>query len=66
LINLIQAPATALLYAAGIAAVAARRCDLVGRLLLEPMTTDKFGKEVPVSTELAPATFSGMRGLIVG
>jgi hypothetical protein len=52
LINLIQAPATYLLYAAGIAAAAAGRNDLLARLLIEPVTTGSRDEQVPISTEL--------------
>ncbi len=54
LINLVQLPTTALLYATGIAAVARGRADLVARLFTQPTTTNNYGNDVPVSTQLAP------------
>jgi hypothetical protein len=42
LIQLVKAPATMLIHAAGVAALGAERYDLVGQLLTRPMTTDLF------------------------
>lgn len=47
-------PATTLLYAAGIAATAARRDDLVGRLLIEPLSYDHDGNLQPIALALGP------------
>jgi hypothetical protein len=54
LINLLQLPATAILYAAGIAAVGARRHELLVRLLSEPTTTNNQDERVPVASYLMP------------
>ncbi|WP_457255150.1 SIR2 family protein [Pedococcus sp. P5_B7] len=54
LINLTQAPATLLTYAAGVAATAAQRWDLVTLLLTGPRTLDWQGEEVPVAQFLGP------------
>jgi hypothetical protein len=55
LINLAQAPATMLVYAAGVAALGAERYDLVGRLLTEPRTTDlRTGKLALIADLLDP------------
>jgi hypothetical protein len=55
LIHQRQFPATALLYAGGIASVAARRFDLTRRLLAEPTTIDRYsGDVVTVAALLAP------------
>lgn len=48
-------PATALLYASGIASVAARRFDLTRRLLTEPTTVDQYsGQRITIATYLTP------------
>jgi hypothetical protein len=60
LINLVQLPATAILYTAGIAAVGARRHDLLVRLLTEPTTTNNQGERVPVATHLTPDMVRGL------
>jgi hypothetical protein len=60
LINLVQLPATALLYATGIAAVARGRLDLVARLFREPTTTNNYGNDVPVAAQLAPGEVVGV------
>lgn len=54
LINLTRAPATQVLYAAGTAASAADRWQLVAQLLTEPATTDSSGRRVPVALFLSP------------
>jgi hypothetical protein len=59
LINLSQLPATAILYAAGIAAVGARRYGLLVRLLTEPTTTNNQDERVPVASYLTPRTVWG-------
>jgi hypothetical protein len=56
LIKLVQLPATAILYAAGISAVGARRHDLVVRLLTEPTTSDNRDERVPLASHLDPHT----------
>jgi len=51
-----QFPATALLYAAGIASIAARRYDLTKRLLTEPTTYNQHnGQRLTVARHLTPA-----------
>ncbi len=54
LINLLQLPATVLLYAAGGAAAAGDRADLVVRLLTEPTTHNDRNEQVPIAQELHP------------
>lgn len=54
LINLLQLPATVLLYAAGIAATAAGRDELLVRVLTEPVSHDDRDDQVPVARELHP------------
>jgi len=46
LIHLVRAPATMLLYTAGVAAAAAERWNLVARLLSEPHTLDMYNATV--------------------
>ena len=61
LLNLNRAPATMLLYAAGVAAMAAERWALVARLLQEPTTTDPYnGKTRKVSQLLGPQETTGL------
>ncbi len=60
LINLVQLPATALLYATGIAAVARGRLDLIARLLTQPTTTNNYGNDAPVATQLSPGEVLGV------
>ena len=52
LIELLRVPAVAFMYAAGVAATASGRFDLVRRLLVEPTTLDNTGKTVRVSSDL--------------
>jgi len=55
LIHLRTFPATAILYAAGIASVAARRYDLTKRLLTGPTTLDRYsGRRVTIAQYLTP------------
>jgi hypothetical protein len=55
LINLTRAPATQMLYAAGTAASAASRWQLVARLLTDPTTTDNSGNRIPIAEFLSPS-----------
>ena len=61
LISLAAAPAALMLYAAGVAAVAAERWDLVGRLLAEPRTKDENGNAVKAAAFLSPNNVLGGR-----
>ncbi len=55
LIHLTRAPAALVMYAAGVAAAAAERWDVVGRLLTEPRTETHTGGELlPVPLALPP------------
>lgn len=55
MINLARAPAVLVMYAAGVAATAAERWGLVGRLLTEPVTeTHTGGQLLPVALALRP------------
>lgn len=60
LIALVRLPATAILYAAGIAAVGARRDGLLVRLLTEPTTTNNQDELVPVASHLTPTAVWGL------
>lgn len=54
-IELLRIPATAILYASGVAAIASGRYELVRRLLLEPTTSNNNGETVTVATFLSPS-----------
>lgn len=54
-IELLRIPATAILYASGVAAIASGRYELVRRLLLEPTTSNNNGESVTVAAFLVPS-----------
>ncbi|GAB2939313.1 hypothetical protein GCM10027075_44730 [Streptomyces heilongjiangensis] len=61
LIELIRTPATFLIYAAGIGALAGERWGLVNRLLTEPQAKDHYRDQVaPASVLLSPGTTMGV------
>lgn len=64
LIRLSRAPATLLLYAAGVGATAASRWSLVGRILREPQAeTHNGGQLAPVSLALPPESIGLPHGV---
>ncbi|MCT9113313.1 hypothetical protein [Streptomyces mirabilis] len=63
LLNLVRAPATMVIYAAGVASLAAERWRTLARILTEPHTPDPYtdSDAVPVAVLLGPADVLSLR-----